>query len=125
MSPRSTRQIRTSFISSTSEILIKLYVNEERISPQLIYLSSIFFRINTFILFIDGFRHLFSGALRGLRDSQAPMRIGVMSLWGISLPLSYIAAFTLHGGPIGLRIGFASGFIVATVMLWKRLDKAW
>jgi multidrug resistance protein, MATE family len=104
--------------------LINLYVDEQRISPNLIYLSSIFFKINTCILFMDGLRHLFSGTLRGLYDSQAPMRIGVISLWGISLPLSYLFGFTFNGGPIGLRIGFACGFCVATILLWQRLKKA-
>ena len=104
------------------ETLIKLYVNEQRLNPDLLHLSIYLFRINTVILFIDGFRHLFSGALRGLHDSQAPMRIGILSLWLISLPASYLVGFTLNGGPIGLRAAFTSGFIVATLILWARFN---
>jgi Na+-driven multidrug efflux pump len=74
------------------------------------------------MLFLDGVRNLLSGGLRGLQDSKAPMFIGILCLWLISLPLSYIVAFDLNGGPIGLRIGFMSGFIVAAIILWLRIS---
>jgi Na+-driven multidrug efflux pump len=51
------------------------------------------------------------------------MKIGVVSMWLISLPLSYLCGFVVYKSPIGLRMGFISGFIVAVVMLLIRLRK--
>lgn len=101
--------------------LVTFYVKQEALNTQLMSLTKIFFIIAVFLLFLDGMRNLLSGALRGLRDSQAPMRVGIITLWFVSLPASYLAGFTLHGGPIGLRAVFVSGFIIASVILWQRL----
>lgn len=90
-------------------------------NQNIIHLAIIFFFLSAIFLFIDGIRNLFSGGLRGLHDSKAPMNIGIFCLWVISLPLCYFVAFTLGGGPIGLRLGFMVGFIVAVILLWKRI----
>lgn len=101
--------------------LTRFYLNNNNTS--LLPLTTAFFAISTLVLFFDGIRHLLSGALRGLQDSQTPMQIGVLTVWLISLPVSYLCGFIAHQGPIGLRLGFVSGFIVAAVMLWMRLRK--
>jgi MATE family multidrug resistance protein len=101
--------------------LITFYANNQSIDSQLIYLGSVFFVINAFFLIADGMRNLLSGALRGLHDFHAPMRIGILTLWLFSLPASYIVGFILHGGPIGLRIAFTSGFVIAAAILWARM----
>jgi MATE family multidrug resistance protein len=101
--------------------LIRFYVGEKIVDARLEYLAIIFFSISAVLLFIDGFRHLLSGALRGLHDSHGPMRIGIIALWFISLPACYLIGFTFKGGPIGLRIGFLSGFVFAAALLVLRI----
>jgi MATE family multidrug resistance protein len=103
--------------------LVTFYVAPTSLTPQLLYLATLFFIISIFGLFFDGIRHLISGALRGLHDSKAPMRIGILSLWLISLPLCYLVGFTFHLGPIGLRVAFITGFIVAAILLWRRMQQ--
>ncbi|WP_108650922.1 MATE family efflux transporter [Dongshaea marina] len=89
-------------------------------------LAVLLFAVAAVAMLIDGMRNLLSGALRGLHDSKAPMWIGVFCLWGFSLPMAYLVAFRLHEGPVGLRIGFALGFVIATLLLvvrcWHRLS---
>jgi MATE family multidrug resistance protein len=104
-----------------SKELLTLYVSQNVLNTQMIYYTHMFFIISAFTLFFDGMRHLLSGALRGLHDSHTPMRIGIITLWLIALPISYSVGFTFHGGPIGLRIGFASGFVIAAIVLWYRV----
>lgn len=102
--------------------LIKLYLNVDDVNDQtLIHLATVFFSISGITMLIDSIRNILSGVLRGLHDSKAPMRIGVLCLWLISLPVSYVVAFTFNLGPVGLRIGFISGFLIASFLLWQRI----
>lgn len=103
-----------------SHVLIKLYSDSTDL--EFIRLTEVFLLITATILLFDGARNFFAGILRGLQDSKTPMIIGIFCLWCISVPLSYIAAFNIEGGPIGLRLGFLSGFIVASFILWARIQ---
>jgi MATE family multidrug resistance protein len=101
--------------------LIGLYASKQVVDIRLEYLTTLFLAISTVLIFFDGLRHLLSGALRGLHDSHGPMRIGLIALWLISLPACYLIGFQFKGGPIGLRIGFLSGFVFAAVLLVLRI----
>lgn len=108
---------------ATPSFLINLYVNINNPHNQLIVHYAIyFFAISAVALTLDALRNMLAGALRGVHDSKAPMQIGIISLWFISLPVCYLVGFTFKGGPVGLQIGFASGFIVASVLLWRRMQ---
>ncbi|WP_218813598.1 MATE family efflux transporter [Rickettsiella endosymbiont of Dermanyssus gallinae] len=103
--------------------LINLFMTPNDIgNPVIIHLAICFFIITALTLFVDGIRNLLSAGLRGLQDSKTPMNIGIYCLWLISLPISYIIAFYGNGGPIGLRIGFMSGFIIAAFLLWRKIQ---
>lgn len=88
---------------------------------ELVRLAVPFFMLAVITLYADGFRNIFSGALRGVHDSKAPMYIGTLCLWFISIPLCYLIGFLFHHGPLGLRVGFMSGFIIAAVLLGLRV----
>lgn len=104
------------------EPLINIFINgNERMNPEMITLSMRFLMIAAVMLFIDGLRNLFSGALRGLHDAKTPMNVGVICMWFISLPVCYLVGISFQAGPIGLRIGFISGFAVATVILYYKI----
>ncbi len=55
--------------------LIQFYMSQGKTDIRLEYLSIVFFAISADLILIDGIGHLLSGALRGLHDSRAPMRI--------------------------------------------------
>lgn len=99
--------------------LIHFYMGETT-NEQFNYYARIFFALNFFFLMFDGIRNILSGALRGLHDSRVPMRIGIIALWIMSIPLSYLMGFSFHGGPIGLRVGFLLGIIYCAFWLWMR-----
>ena len=103
------------------KVLIQFYMSQGNSDIRLQYLSIAFFAISAGLIFIDGLRHLLSGALRGLHDSRGPMRIGIIAMWLVSLPMSYLIGMIFDGGPIGLRIGFVSGFIFAALLLFIRM----
>lgn len=70
------------------------------------------------ILLLDTIKNIFTSALRGLKNSKMPMLIGTGCLWFLSLPISYLAGIFYHGGPIALRVGFGSGYLIAAILLW-------
>ncbi|KTC96137.1 MATE family efflux transporter [Legionella erythra] len=104
-----------------SRQLTCFYIGTDSFPPAFYALSTAFFLLSAGFLVVDGLRNLLTCALRGFHDSRNPGRINLLSLWGVSLPLSAVAAFGLHGGPIGLRLGFLSGFIVAVMLLSHNL----
>jgi MATE family multidrug resistance protein len=106
---------------SFPKTLIQFYMSSETVDAHLENLTIVFFAINACLIFVDGLRHLLSGTLRGLHDSRGPMRIGIIAMWLVSLPASYLVGTILHGGPIGLRIGFFSGFVFAATLLSLRV----
>lgn len=103
------------------EQLTCFYIGTDALPPVFYRLSAAFFLLSASFLVVDGLRNLLTCALRGFQDSRSPGRINLLSLWGVSLPLSAVAAFSLQGGPIGLRLGFLSGFIVAVMLLSRNL----
>lgn len=90
---------------------------------ELLNLAIPLFIISGFMLFFDSIRNVLSGILRGLQDSSSPMHISTFCLWIISIPSSYAVAFIYKGGPIGLRIAFTSGFLLAAIWLLIKLKK--
>ncbi len=92
-------------------------VNDPNNAP-LIHLTYWFLVIAIPTIFFDGVKNVLTGTLRGLKNVKAPMIIGNVSLWLISLPLCYLMGIFFKGGPIALRIGFSIGYIIAAISLW-------
>jgi MATE family multidrug resistance protein len=83
---------------------------------------------------VDGVQIVAMNALRGLADVNVPLALGVFSYWCVALPLSYVLAFRMDMGPVGIWAGLALGLFVAAALLgarflWKsssvRIDAAY
>lgn len=105
-------------------ILIEPFINiNNHANYSLIHLTKVLLLISVGVMFFDGIKNIYTSGLRGFQNSKLPMFIGVGSLWLISLPISYIVGIYFSTGPIGMRIGFMSGFVIATLILWKFFHK--
>lgn len=60
------------------------------------------------------------GFLRGVQDTRVPMVIASVSYWLIGIPVSYVLAFPLGYGGVGLWLGLVVGLAVAAVLLMLR-----
>jgi len=69
---------------------------------------------------VDGIQVSAMGALRGLKDTRAPMVLSVMSYWGLGLTSGYILAFHAGFEERGLWMGLVVGLAVAAVLLSRR-----
>lgn len=88
-------------------------------NTRLIQLTHWLMALSIPILLIDTVKNIYTSALRGLKNSKTPMLIGNACLWFISLPACYVIGIYWHQGPVGLRIGFGLGYIVAAIVLWR------
>jgi len=103
------------------KVFIALYLNIHAAKNlPIVALASILFPIAGLLQIIDSARNIFAGALRGLHDSITPMMAGILCLWLLSIPTSYVVGFTFGLGAVGLRIGFVIGFLICALFLaWR------
>jgi MATE family multidrug resistance protein len=71
----------------------------------------------------DGVQVALLSVLRGLSDVRKPMILAFFSYSVIGLPVSYILAFVLNFGAIGIWIGFLFGLAAAACFFAFRLRK--
>jgi MATE family multidrug resistance protein len=94
-------------------------------NQQIIALAIKFLAICAVFQLFDSLRIVISGALRGLRDTQYPMWVAVISFWVIALPLGYWFAFGLDWQGSGLWLALVVASIVSNLMqgfrLWGRI----
>jgi MATE family multidrug resistance protein len=71
----------------------------------------------------DGLQAVMSRALRGLKDTLAPLWIAGAGYWVLGIPGGYLLAFPLQLGGAGLWWGLAIGLCVAGVLLAVRFER--
>ena len=68
----------------------------------------------------DALQVMALGLLRGLKDTRVPLVLAVVSYWGIGIPASYVLAFPLGYGGVGLWFGLVLGLVAAGgSLLWR------
>jgi MATE family multidrug resistance protein len=68
----------------------------------------------------DAVQGIAEGALRGLNDTRIPMLYAAISFWLIGFSSSYMLAFAIHLGAVGIWIGFSLGlFSFAALLVWR------
>lgn len=94
-------------------------------APEVSAAAITFLRLAAIFQFFDCLQATASGALRGIKDTRAPMLITVAAYWLIGMSASYTLAFGLGFGPNALWWGFTLGLGAAALGLTLRfLGKA-
>ena len=70
--------------------------------------------------FPDGIQVVSAGALRGLKDTRAPMWLAALAYWGIGMPIGAGLGLGLGWGAPGMWLGLTAGLTVAAVLLCRR-----
>lgn len=77
--------------------------------------------------FADSMQVMALGLLAGVQDTRVPMWLASVSYWLIGIPASYVLAFPLGFGAVGLWLGLVTGLAAAAISLmarfWIRLPK--
>lgn len=78
--------------------------------------------------FADSMQVMALGLLAGVQDTRVPMALATVSYWVIGIPASYVLAFPLGLGGVGLWLGLVIGLACAAASLmarfWMRLPRA-
>lgn len=91
---------------------------------EILRLVKIIFMIAAVSQVFDCIRNSLTGALRGLLDMRFPMITGLISIWILRVPASYLLAFTFHMGVVGIAAGAIIGMIIgAAIIFWRWRSK--
>jgi multidrug resistance protein, MATE family len=68
----------------------------------------------------DGMQVMALGLLRGVQDTRVPLILAAVSYWLIGIPCSYVLAFPLGFGGVGLWLGLVVGLVCASAsLMWR------
>ncbi len=68
----------------------------------------------------DGMQVMALGLLRGVQDTRVPMWLAAVSYWLIGIPSSYVLAFPMGYGGVGLWLGLVVGLVCAAAsLMWR------
>ena len=103
------------------ETLVSLFIDPtDPARDDLIAIGAGLIMIAALFQLVDGMQVLALGLLRGLQDTRVPMVMATVSYWMIGLPVSYVLAFPLGLGAVGLWLGLVIGLALAAVtMMWR------
>jgi MATE family multidrug resistance protein len=73
----------------------------------------------------DAMQVMALGLLRGIRDTRVPMWAAGVSYWLIGIPSSYVLAFGMGLGGVGLWLGLVVGLLAASsTLMWRFWHRA-
>ena len=75
------------------------------------------------LLITECVRLIGCNALRGLKDSNFQLLISVFGFWFIAFPTSYLLAFKLKLGGVGIWWGIAIGLFITGILLLVRFNR--
>ncbi|MFI6019069.1 MATE family efflux transporter [Streptomyces sp. NPDC051287] len=88
-------------------------------SGQALTLATHLLIITAFLQFFDCTQNIGVGLLRGLNDTKSGFRITLVGYWAIGLPASWLCAYMLNLGTVGIWLGLLTG-LAATALLLLR-----
>jgi multidrug resistance protein, MATE family len=106
---------------SASEAIVALFLDLAKPeSAAIVAYGSILLMLAALFQLADGMQVMALGLLRGVKDTRVPMWLAVISYWLIGIPCSYVLAFPLGYGGVGLWLGLVVGLVCASAsLMWR------
>ncbi|WP_342078532.1 MATE family efflux transporter [Yoonia sp. SS1-5] len=103
------------------EFLVSLFIDPaepERL--RLLGIGAALVMVAALFQIVDAAQVMALGLLRGVQDTTMPMLMATLSYWVVGLPASYVFAFVLGLGAVGLWLGLVVGLALAAILLMWR-----
>jgi len=91
--------------------------------PEVTALAGALLGIAAVFQLFDGTQATAAGALRGLKDTRAPMLIGAVAYWGVGMGAALALGFGVGWGPTGIWWGLTLGLAAAAFLLTARFHR--
>lgn len=106
---------------SAPEPIVGLFVDRAKPeSAAIIAYGSILLAVAALFQLADAMQVIALGLLRGVQDTRVPMLLAAVSYWLIGVPCSYVLAFPLGFGGVGLWLGLVVGLVCAAAsLMWR------
>jgi MATE family multidrug resistance protein len=98
------------------ELIVRMYTDDVAVGTlavSLLFYAAIF-------QYPDGIQMVMAGALRGYKDTRAPMLYTVVAFWIVGMTLGYTLTFNRGMGPAGMWVGMIAGLTVAAALMLRR-----
>jgi MATE family multidrug resistance protein len=103
------------------EALVALFLDEAKPdSAAIITFGAQLLAVAALFQMFDAMQVMALGLLRGVQDTRVPMWLALVSYWLVGIPASYVLAFPLGFGGVGLWLGLVVGLACASVLLMAR-----
>lgn len=105
----------------TPRLIVALFVDLSKPeSAAILAYGTVLLGVAALFQLADGMQVMALGLLRGVQDTKVPMILAAVSYWLIGIPCSYILAFQLGYGGVGLWFGLVIGlFCAAASLMWR------
>ena len=98
-------------------LIISLFLPGHAATPQITHTAKWLLYLCLISSLADGVRNIITGGLRGYFDTRFAMILGLICIWGISIPTAALCAFTLNFGVYGITTGFILGITICAIII--------
>ncbi|WP_102226031.1 MATE family efflux transporter [Acidimangrovimonas sediminis] len=108
--------------------LLGLFIDpHSELKPEILAFGTRLLMVAALFQLTDAAQVMALGLLRGLRDTRVPMIQAAISYWLVGIPASYVLAFPLGLGGVGVWLGLVVGLSLAAAMMmtrfWRRAPR--
>ena len=104
--------------------IISLFLDvESTLNTEVVLQATVLLSLAAVFQIFDGLQVTAAGALRGLKDTRAPMLVAVISYWCVGLTSGYVLGFQLGFEGVGLWWGLVIGLTMAALLLSWRFNR--
>jgi multidrug resistance protein, MATE family len=108
------------FLSAPKPIVALFLDMQKPDSTAILAYGTVLLAVAALFQLADGLQVMALGLLRGVQDTRVPMVLATVSYWLIGIPMSYVLAFPLGLGGVGLWFGLVVGLVCASAsLMWR------